>query len=162
MKHTISVYFQNNFNALSRIIGLFSGRGFNVDSISFGEAKEPGMARMTITTKGDEHIIEQINNQLDKIVDVVKVTDLTYAPFVERELALVKMHSKPETRPEITELVNVFRAKIIDISPGTLTIEVTGKEEKVKAAIGMLRPFGLIEVARTGSVALRREFKGET
>lgn len=162
MKHTISVYFQNNFNALSRIIGLFSGRGFNIDSVSYGEAKEPGMARMTITTKGDEQIIGQINNQLGKIVDVVKVTDLTYEPFVERELALVKITSKPETRSDIIEVVNVFRAKIIDISPKSLTIEVTGKQDKVNAAIGMLRPFGLLEVARTGSVALEREFKGET
>jgi acetolactate synthase-1/3 small subunit len=162
MKHTISVYFQNNFNALSRIIGLFSGRGFNIDSVSFGEAKEPGMARMTITTKGDEQIIGQINNQLGKIVDVVKVTDLTYEPFVERELALVKITSKPETRSDIIEVVNVFRAKIIDISPKSLTIEVTGKQDKVNAAIGMLRPFGLLEVARTGSVALEREFRGET
>lgn len=162
MKHTISVYFQNNFNALSRIIGLFSGRGFNIDSVSFGEAKEPGMARMTITTEGDEQIIEQINNQLNKIVDVSKVTDLTYEPFVERELALVKVKSTPQTRSEIIEVVNVFRAKIIDISPTTLTIEVTGKEDKINAAIGMLRQFGLEEVARTGSVALKREFKGET
>lgn len=162
MKHTISVYFQNNFNALSRIIGLFSGRGFNVDSISFGEAKEPGMAHMTITTKGDEHIIEQINTQLGKIVDVLKVTDLTYRPFVERELALVKVNSTSATRSEIIELANVFRAKIIDISPETLTIEVTGKEAKVNAAIGMLSRFGLDEVARTGSVALKREFEGET
>ena len=116
MNHTISVYFQNNFNALSRIIGLFSGRGFNIDSVSFGEAKEPGMARMTITTEGDEQIIGQINTQLGKIVDVVKVTDLTYEPFVERELALVKITSTPETRSDIIEVVNVFRAKIIDIS----------------------------------------------
>ncbi len=162
MKHTISVYFQNNFNALSRIIGLFSGRGFNIDSVSFGEAKEPGMARMTITTEGDEQIIGQINTQLGKIVDVVKVTDLTYEPFVERELALVKVTSTPETRSDIIEVVNVFRAKIIDISPKSLTIEATGKQDKVNAAIGMLRPFGLLEVARTGSVALEREFKGET
>ncbi|MFQ5420305.1 MAG: acetolactate synthase small subunit [bacterium] len=162
MKHTISVYFHNDFNALSRIIGLFSGRGFNIDSVSFGEAKEPGMARMTITTEGDEQIIGQINNQLGKIVDVVKVTDLTYEPFVERELALVKVASTPETRSDIIEVVNVFRAKIIDISPKSLTIEATGKQDKVNAAIGMLRPFGLLEVARTGSVALEREFKGET
>lgn len=162
MNHTISVYFQNNFNALSRIIGLFSGRGFNIDSVSFGEAKEPGMARMTITTEGDEQIIGQINTQLGKIVDVVKVTDLTYEPFVERELALVKITSTPETRSDIIEVVNVFRAKIIDISPKSLTVEVTGKRDKVNAAIGMLRPFGLLEVARTGSVALEREFKGET
>jgi len=162
MKHTISVYFHNNFNALSRIIGLFSGRGFNIDSVSFGEAKEKGMARMTITTRGDEQIIEQINNQLDKIVDVVKVVDLTYTPFVERELALIKVKSTPDTRAEITEVVNVFRAKIIDISPETLTIEVTGKKDKVIAAIGMLNPFGLLEVARTGTVALKREFTGAT
>jgi len=162
MKHTISVYFQNNFNALSRIIGLFSGRGFSVDSISFGQAEEPGLARMTITTEGDEHIIDQINSQLDKIVDVIKVVDLTYEPFVERELALVKVTSTPETRSEIMQVVNVFRAKIIDISPETLTIEVTGKEDKINAAIGMFRPFGLIEVARTGSVALKRQFQGLT
>ncbi|MFQ5824061.1 MAG: acetolactate synthase small subunit [bacterium] len=162
MKHTISVKFRNNFNALSRIIGLFSGRGFNVDTVSFGESAEPGLARMTITTEGDEQIIDQINKQLDKIVDVKKVMDMTYEPFVERELALVKVASTPETRSEIIEVVNVFRAKIIDISPTTLTIEVTGKEDKVNAAIGMLRPFGLHEVARTGSVALKREFKGVT
>ncbi|MFQ5676923.1 MAG: acetolactate synthase small subunit [bacterium] len=162
MKHTISVYFQNNFNALSRIVGLFSGRGFNVDSISFGESREPEMAHMTITTKGDERIIEQINNQLDKIIDVVKVEDLTYSPFVERELALIKVNSTPASRSQIVELANVFRAKIIDISPGTLTIEVTGKKDKVNAAIGMLRRFGLEEVARTGAVALKREFAGET
>ncbi len=162
MKHTISVYFQNNFNALSRIIGLFSGRGFEIDSVSFGEAKEKGMARMTIATHGDALIIEQINNQLNKLVDVVKVADLTNEPFVERELSLIKVKSTPETRSEITEVVNVFRAKIIDISPDTLTVEVTGKKAKVNAAIGMLRPFGLIEVARTGTVALKREFKGMT
>lgn len=161
-KHTISVNFKNNFNALARIIGLFAGRGFNIDSVSLGEAKEPGTGRMTITTQGDELIIEQITKQLDKIVDVISVDDLTYAPFVERELALIKVESTPTTRPDITELVNVFRAKIIDISPQTLTIEVTGKEDKVNAAIGMLRPFGLIEVARTGSVALKREFQGIT
>ncbi len=162
MKHTILVHFQNNFNALSRIIGLFSGRGFSIDSVSFGEAREPGMAIMTITTRGDERIIEQINNQLNKIVDVVKVSDLTYEPFVERELALVKVSSTPESRSEIIEVVNVFRAKIIDISPQSLTIEVTGKKDKLDAAIGMFQPFGLLEVARTGSVALKREFKGQT
>ncbi|RMD90341.1 MAG: acetolactate synthase small subunit [Calditrichaeota bacterium] len=162
MKHTISVYFKNNFNALSRIIGLFSSRGFNIDSVSFGETKEPGMAHMTITTRGDEVIIEQITNQLAKIIDVVHVKDLTYAPFVERQLALIKVRSTPETRMEIIEVVNVFRAKIIDISPSTLTIEVTGKEDKVNAAISMLETFGLLEVARTGSVALKREFQGAT
>lgn len=162
MKHTISVSVQHNFNALSRIVGMFSGRGFNIDSISFGEGEEPGLARVTITTKGDEQIIEQITKQLNKLVDVIKVVDLTYEPFVERELALIKVSSTLSTRSEIIEVVNVFRAKIIDISPKSLTIEVTGKKDKLDAAIGMFRPFGIRDVARTGSVALRREFQGLT
>jgi acetolactate synthase-1/3 small subunit len=162
MKHTIAVTVQENFNALSRIVGLFSGRGFSITSISFGGAEEPGLARITITTSGDEAIIEQITKQLHRLVDVIKVTDLTYEPFVGRELALVKVASSATTRAEIMQIVNIFRANIIDISPKTLTIEVTGKEDKVDAAIGMLRPFGLREVSRTGSVALKREFQGAT
>lgn len=160
MKHTISITVQENFNALSRIVGLFSGRGFSISSISFGGAEEPGMARVTITAGGDEHIIEQIIKQLHKLVDVIKVSDLTYEPYVERELALVKVVSSPSTRGEIMQIVGIFRANIIDISPKTLTIEVTGKGDKVDAAIGMLRPFGIREVARTGSVALKREYQG--
>jgi len=162
MKHTISVLVKHSFNALSRIVGLFSGRGFDIDSISFGQGQEPGLARITITTRGDEQIIEQISKQLHKVVDVLKVHDLTYEPFVERELALVKVSATKATRSEIMQLVNVFRAKIIDISPETLTIEVTGSQDKVDAAVGMLRSFGIIDIARTGSVALKREFQGET
>jgi len=161
MKHTISVTVQENFNALSRIVGLFSGRGFSIASISFGAAEDPGMARVTITTAGDEQIIEQITKQLHRVVDVLKVTDLTYEPYVERQLALVKVACSASTRAEIMQVVSIFRANIIDISPKTLTIEVTGKEDKLDAAIGMLRPFGLREVARTGSVALKREFQGQ-
>ncbi len=162
MKHTISVSVQRNFNALSRIVGLFSGRGFSTDSISFAEGEDPDLARVTITTDGEEHIIEQITKQLHKLVDVIKVVDLTFEPFVERELALIKVASTQTTRAEIMQVVNIFRANIIDISPKTLTIEVTGREDKIDAAIGMLRGFGLREVARTGSVALRREFQGLT
>lgn len=160
MKHTISVLVEHNFNALSRIVGLFSGRGFRIDSISFGSAEEPGVARLTLTTYGDEHIIEQITKQLNKLIDVIKVTDLTYEPFVERELALIKISAGQVNRLEIMQVVNVFRGTIIDISPATLTIEITGKEDKINAAIEMLEQFDLIEIARTGSVALRREYKG--
>lgn len=161
-KHTISVLVEHNFNALSRIVGLFSGRGFEIDSISFGHGQEPGLARITITTHGDEQIIEQITKQLHKIIDVHKVTDLTYEPLVERELALIKVYAPPSSRSEIMQIVNVFRAKIIDISPEKLTIEITGSQDKVNASLGMLRQFGIVEIARTGSVALRREFQGST
>lgn len=161
-KHTISVYAKNNFNALSRIVGLFSGRGFDIDSISFGQGQERGMARITITTHGDEQIIEQITKQLHKVVDVLKVQDLTYEPFVERELALVKVNAPKASRSEIMQIANVFRAKIIDISPDHMTVEVTGSEDKVTAALGMLKQFGIVEVARTGTVALKREFQGKT
>jgi len=162
MKHILSVSFENRFNTIPRITGLFSGRGFNIDSISFGQGEEPGLTRMILTTHGDEEIIEQIAKQLHKLIDVTKVQDLTYEPYVERELALVKVGSTTSTQSEIIQLANIFRAKIIDISPKTMTIEVTGKEDKVTAALGMLKQFGLLEVARTGSVALRREFQGHT
>ena len=160
-KHTISVSVQHSFNALSRIVGLFSGRGYKIDSISFGDGEEPGMARVTITSSGDDQIIEQITKQLHKIIDVHKVVDLTYMPF-ERDLALIKVTATQTNRSEIMQICGVFRGKIIDITPKTLTIEVTGKKDKVDAAISMLKPFGIKEVARTGSVALKREFKGLT
>ena len=162
MKHTLSVQFQNRINAIPRMAGLFSGRGYNIESISFGHGEEPGISRATITTEGDEQIIEQIAKQLHKLVDVLKVVDLTYESFVERELALIKVHSTQSTRSEIMQVANIFRAKIIDISPKTLTIEITGKEDKVNAAIGMLRQYGIREVARTGIAALKREFQGNT
>lgn len=162
MRHTLSVLFQNRYDTIPRIIGMFSGRGYNIDSISFGHGEEPGLTRMTITTDGEEAIIEQVAKQLHKLVNVTKVVDLTHVPFVERELALVKVCSSQSSRPEIMQLANIFRAKVIDVSPKTVTLEVTGKEDKVNAAVGMLRPFGIQEVSRTGSVALRREFKGYT
>jgi len=162
MKHTISVLAENKFGALARIVGLFTGRGFDIDSISLGESEERGLARMTIVTHGDDAIIEQIVKQLNKIVDVIKVTDLTQESFVERELALIKVAANVSNRSEIMQIVDIFRAKIVDISPRTLTVEATGGEAKVNAIISMLRPFGIKEVARTGGVALKREFQGET
>ncbi|NGP87209.1 acetolactate synthase small subunit [Fodinibius halophilus] len=159
-KHTLSVVVSYNLNALSRIIGIFSSKGFEIDSISFGSGKESGLARITITTHGDEQIIEQITKQLHKIIDVVTVADLTYESFVERELALVKVKASNSARSEIMQITQVFRAKVIDISPGKLAIEITGNRDKIDAFIGMVRPFGIIELARTGSVALKREFNG--
>lgn len=162
MKHTISLLVENSVGCLVRIAGLFSGRGFNIDSISVGSAEEPGLSRMTIVTNGDDQVIEQITKQLNKIVDVIKVTDLTDVSHVNRELALIKVSAAADKRSEIMQIVDVFRGKIIDISPNTLTIEATGSEDKVEAIISMLRPFGLKEVARTGRVALKREFQGDT
>ena len=162
MRHILSVLFENRFNAIPRIVGMFSGRGYGIESISIGEGEEPELTRATLTTEGDEQIIEQIAKHLNKLVDVVKVVDLTYESFVERELALIKVSCNPNTRPEIMQIANIFRAQILDISPKTLTVEVTGKEDKVNAAIGMLRPFGIREIARTGCVVLKREFQGLT
>lgn len=159
-KHTISVLVNHSLNALSRILGMFSGRGFDIDSISFGTGEKPGLARITITTRGDQQIIEQITKQLHKVIDVVKVKDLTFESYIERELAIIKVTTTPATRSEIMQITQVFRAKIIDISQETLSIEVTGNKDKIDAAIEMMRPFGIKEVARTGSVALKREFNG--
>ena len=161
-KHTISVLVDHNLNALSRILGMFNGRGFDIDTISFGEGQQRGLARITITTHGDSQIVEQIIKQLHNVIDVIKVRDLSFEPFVERELALIKVAAPPSRRSEIMQIVNVFRAKIIDMSPDKLTVEVTGNNDKITAALGMLRQFGLVEVARTGTVALRREFMGDT
>jgi len=160
MRHIISVVFQNQFNAIPRIVGLFSGRGYNISAISFGEGEEPGLARATITSEGDEQIIEQIAKQLHKLIDVVKVVDLTFEPHVERSLALIKVTALPSNRPEIMQMVDIFRANIIDLSAKTMTIEVTGKEDKVNAIISMLEQFGIREIARTGCVALKREYHG--
>ncbi|MEX0773086.1 MAG: acetolactate synthase small subunit [Balneolales bacterium] len=157
--YTISLRVAQGFNALSRIVGLFSGRGFNIDSISFGDAEKPEYARVTITTHGDRRIIDQIILQLDKLVDVLNVEDLTYIPHMERELALIKVSSNPRNQSEIIQVINVFRGNVIDITPDSLTIEVTGRNNKVDATISMLRRFGLLEVARTGTVALKREYQ---
>jgi len=159
MRHILSVIFENKFNAIPRISGLFSGRGYNMNSMSFGEGEDPETTRATITSEGDDQIIEQIAKQLNKLVDVIKVTELTYEPFVERELALVKVQSSAATRAEIMQVADIFRAKIIDLSHKTITIEVTGKEDKVNAIIEMLQQFGIREIARTGIVALKREFQ---
>ena len=162
MKHTISLLVENKFGVLSRIVGLFSGRGYNIDSISVGPTEDAELSRMTIVSTGDDRIIEQIMKQLNRLVDVIKVIDLTAESFVERELALIKVAASPTTRSEIVQITNIFRAKVVDISTRTLTVEATGNEAKINAIIGMLRPFGLKEIARTGKTALTREYRGRT
>ena len=160
-RHTISLLVENKFGAFIRVAGLFSAKGYNIDSITVGPTEEDGVSGMTIVTRGDDQIIEQIIKQLHKLIDTVKVVDLTFENFVERELVLVKVHTTAETRSEIMQIAEIFRAKVVDISPKTLTLESTGGQLKVDAIIKMLKPFAIKEIARTGRVALKRDFQGE-
>jgi acetolactate synthase I/III small subunit len=159
--HTISILVENRFGAFVRVAGLFAAKGYNIDSISVGPTEDDSVSRMTIVTHGIDGIIEQITKQLNKLIDTLKVTDLTYDSFVERDLALIKVQTTPESRYEIMQIVEVFRAKIIDISPKTLTVEAVGSGNKIDAIIKMLKPFVIKEIARTGRVALKREYYGE-
>ncbi|HDS74136.1 MAG TPA: acetolactate synthase small subunit, partial [Firmicutes bacterium] len=148
-RHIISILVENHFGVLARVSSLIAGRGFNIDSLTVGETEDPSLSRMTIVTRGDEMIIEQITKQLNRLVDVVKVTDLTETTHVERELVLAKISApNSQVRSEIIQVIDVFRAKVVDISANTMTVEVTGDNEKVEALIGMLEPFGIREMAR--------------
>lgn len=160
-QHTISLLVENRFGALNRIAGMFAAKGYNIDSLTVGPTEDEAVARMTIVTRGDDQIIEQITKQLNKLIDVIKVIDLTFENFVERELALIKVQSTATTRSEIILIAEIFRAKVVDLSARTLTLEVTGSQQKVNAIVNMLKPYGLKEVARTGRVALKREFQEE-
>jgi len=160
MQHTISVLVENEFGVLSRVASLFSGRGFNIDSLSVAPTNEEGMSRMTIVTRGDEQILEQINKQLNKLIDVIKVIDFTDGSGVERELALIKVAAEDVSRAEVLRIVDIFRAKIIDVTPKSYTIEATGNPVKIDAILDLLRPLGLKELVRTGAVAIGRGAKG--
>jgi len=159
VRHTISVLVTNEFGVLSRISGLFSGRGFNIESLSVAETLDPQISRMTIVTSGDDKVLEQINKQLNKLVNVIKVYDFTSEEHIERELALIKVNLTAETRAEIISIVDIFRAKVVDVSPRTYTVEITGDEEKIRAMTELLRPFGIKEIVRTGRVAMARSPK---
>ena len=157
-KHTIVVRVQHNFGVLARITGLFAGRGYNIDSLTVGKTQDPDIARITIVVEGDERVIEQIIKQLRKLIETLKVRDITDIPHIERELVLIKVHTGDEkARDEIMRLTNIFRGKIVDVSTDTYTIEVTGDSDKLEAFIELLRPFGLKDIARTGTLALIRE-----
>ena len=164
MKHTISVLVENRFGVLARVSGLFSSRGFNIDSLAVGETEEPKYSRMTIVVEGDESILEQIMKQLNKLVDVIKVVDMTNQESIERELVLVKVHVTPTTRMEVMQVVQTFRAKIVDVSSTNITVEVTGTDSKIDAMLELFHPYGIKEVVRTGvvSIARRSELNAKT
>ena len=158
-RHTISVLVTNEFGVLTRIAGLFSGRGFNIESLCVAETADPKASRMTIVTTGDDRIIEQITKQLNKLINVIKVYDLTGGEFIGRELVLVKVFAGAEDRAELLSIVDIFRASVVDVGPKTYTIELTGDESKVVAFMDLIRPFGIKEVVRTGRIAMARSQK---
>jgi acetolactate synthase-1/3 small subunit len=158
-KHTIGVLVENQPGVLSRVTGLFSGRGFNIESLTVAETNEPGLSRITLVTTGDQHILEQITKQLNKLINVIKVIDFRDIEFVNREMALIKVRAEPETRAEVLRISDIFRAKVVDVSPHFYTIEVTGEEGKISAILELLQQFGVTELARTGKAALARSKK---
>ena len=155
-RHTISILVQNEFGVLARVSGLFSGRGFNIESLSVAETLDPNVSRITLTTSGDAAIVEQINKQLNKLVPVIEVVDFREGDAVDRELALIKVAANTETRRDVMNIVEIFRAKIVDVAPGSYIVQITGSEDKVRAMIQLLRPFDIKEIARTGKAALFR------
>lgn len=157
--HTISVLVENRFGVLVRIAGLFSARGFNIQSLSVGETDDPTVSRITLVVGGDEKILEQVKKQLNKLIDTLKVVDLTAQPHVERELALIKVRAPEGARSEIMQIVDIFRSRIVDVSRDSVVVEVTGDEGKVRAMLGLLGEFGIIELARSGKVAMSRGSK---
>lgn len=156
MRHTLSVIVNDQPGVLARVAGLFSRRGFNIDSLTVGPAEEPGVSRMTITTLGDESTLEQVMKQLHKLIDVIKVQDITEDPMVERELLLIKVTANPTSRTEISGIVEPFRASVVDVGRSSVIIQATGSKDKNDALIELLRPYGVKEIARTGTTALVR------
>jgi acetolactate synthase-1/3 small subunit len=161
MRHVLSVLVENEPGVLSRVAGLFSGRGFNIESLNVAPTLEAGVSHMTITTSGDEMIVEQIMKQLHKLVTVIKVVDFNELAAVEREMMLLKVQAEGAMRGEILRTVDIFRCKVVDVSPNEITIEATGNAEKLHAIISLFQRFGIKEVARTGSVAMRRSMQAE-
>jgi acetolactate synthase I/III small subunit len=159
MRHIVSIMVENKFGVLSRVSGLFSGRGYNIESISVGHTLDPTVSQMTIVTTGDDNIIEQITKQLNKLLDVIKVTDLTEFDHVEREMMLIKVQPRPDHRAEALRVAEIFRGVIVDSSNKTYTIQVTGDDKKLEAIVDLLKPLGIKEIVRTGKVAIAREAK---
>ncbi len=156
MKHIITALVQNRSGVLANVAGMFAARGFNIDSLVVGRTENPDISRMTIVVIGDDRVLEQVRKQLGKIVPVVKIRDFENVPHVERDLILVRVHAVPAKRPELVALVDQFRARIVDVAPSSLTIELAGTEEKVEAFLELVRPYGLQELARTGVIAMQR------
>ncbi len=155
-RHTLSVLVENHAGVLSRVAGLFSRRGSNIDSIAVGETNDPGISRITIVVRGDEYIIDQVSKQLNKLVDVIKIRVFEASEFVGRELVLIKVKADAKTRTEIIQLVDIFRANIVDVAPESMTVEISADQEKINALSSLLEPYGILEVVRTGVIAIER------
>ncbi len=156
MKHTLVVLVENHPGVLTRVAGLFSRRGFNIESLAVGPTHQPGLSRMTIVLDGSERIVEQVCKQLNKLINVIKVSQLNAASSVDRELALIKVQADAARQPEVIRIADIFRAKIIDVGARSLVIEATGDEQKMEAIIGLLRQYGIMALARTGVIAMER------
>ncbi|HZR16591.1 MAG TPA: acetolactate synthase small subunit [Verrucomicrobiae bacterium] len=157
MRHTISVLVENKFGVLTRVAGLFSGRGYNIDSLNVAPTQDPNTSRMSIVTRGDDATLEQIVKQLNKLADILKVTDFRDGEYVDRELVLVKVSVDSKSRAEVMQITDIFRAKIVDVQPKSLTIEVTGNESKIEKFLDLMKSFGVLDLTRTGKVALPRK-----
>ena len=157
MRHTISVLVENKFGALTRIAGLFSGRGYNIDTLNVGPTADPATSRMTLVTRGDDATLEQVVKQLEKLADVLEVQDFHEHEYIDRELVLVKVSVDSKSRAEVMQITDIFRAKIVDVQPKSLTIEITGNESKIEKFLGLMKTFGVLDLTRTGKVALPRK-----
>ena len=160
MRHIINLEVENNSGVLSRIAGLFSARGFNIETLSVGQAEPNETSRMTLVVRGNDEVIEQVNKQLNKLIDVIRVTDVTKNYYVSRDLVLVKVSVTPTKRNDISQLINIFGAKVVDISNKTMILELGSSEAKVNAFIETLRPFGIKEIARSGTISMLRDSSG--
>jgi acetolactate synthase I/III small subunit len=157
MRHTLSVLVENKFGVLTRMSGLFSGRGFNIDTLNVAPTQDPTQSRMTVVVKGDDNTLEQITKQLNKLVDVIKVQDFRDGEYVDRELVLVKVGVDTKSRPEVMQICDIFRAKIVDVAHKALTVELTGNESKISAFLELMESFGIRDITRTGKVAMPRK-----
>ena len=157
MRHTLSVLVENKFGVLTRIAGMFSGRGFNIDSLTVGPTLDPDTSRMTIVVRGNDATLEQVSKLLAKLIDVIEVQDFRDGEYVDRELVLMRVSITRETRPEVMQICDIFRAKIVDVQAKNFAIEVTGNESKIAKFISLMEPFGITALTRTGKVVLPRK-----
>ncbi len=157
MRHTLSILVENKFGVLARIAGLFSGRGFNIDTLNVAPTKDATLSRMTVVVKGDDAVLEQVTKQLNKLIDVIKVQDFRDGEYVDRELLLVKVNTDKESRSEVMQICDIFRAKIVDVQPKSVLIEITGAQSKTEAFLELMERFGIQDLTRTGRVAMSRK-----
>jgi acetolactate synthase I/III small subunit len=160
MRHAISVLVDNEAGVLSRVVGLFSGRGFNIESLSVAPTMDPTKSKIVITTTGNDAVLEQVKKQLNKLINVIKVIDCTDKDYVEREMIIVKVRAEQETRAEVLRIADIFRAKVIDVSPSSYTMSLTGDKRKLEGFIEILTPIGIVDFIRTGTVVMEREMQG--